>query len=119
MSKDYIAYKGYLAELSLDLDDNLIVGRVINTADIISFHGKTLEEAKQSFHDVLDLYLETAQKEGIEPSKPYSGKFNLRINPELHRKLTILAKKRDKSLNEVTEELLYIGVNDILDELHY
>lgn len=79
MSK--ILYKGYIAELTLDVAEDIIVGRVINTADIISFHGKTLEEAKEAFHNVLDIYLEAAEKEGIEPNKPYLGKFNLRISP--------------------------------------
>ena len=40
-----IEYKGYSAELTLDVEDDIIVGRVINTADTISFHGKTVEEA--------------------------------------------------------------------------
>lgn len=115
MNKDIIIYKDYIAELFLDIEEDIIVGRVVNTADIISFHGKTLEEAKQAFHDVLDTYLEIAEKEGIEPTKPYSGRFNLRINPILHRKLTILARDRKKSLNECTEELIIKGLQDIED----
>ncbi len=110
MSKNIIIYKGYIAELTLDFDDDIIVGKVINTADIISFHGKTLEKTKEAFHDVLDTYLETAEKEGIEPSKPYSGKFNLRISPMLHRRLSILARMNNKSLNECVEELISKGL---------
>ena len=110
-----LEYRGYIAELSLDLEDNIIVGKVINTTDIISFHGKTLDEAKQAFQDVLDTYIEVAEKEGIELARPYSGKFNLRITPTLHRKLTVLAKKQNKSLNECTEELIASGLKTYLD----
>ena len=77
MNKNLIYYKNYIAELSLNLEEDIIVGKVINTADIISFHGKTLIEAKKAFHDVLDTYLKTSEDLGIEPSKPCSGKFNL------------------------------------------
>ncbi|MBS0358799.1 MAG: type II toxin-antitoxin system HicB family antitoxin [Proteobacteria bacterium] len=58
-------YKNYLAELTLDIEDNIIVGRVINTAGIISFHGETVREAKAAFHNVLDIYLTTCKEENI------------------------------------------------------
>ena len=113
MNRDnVIIYKGYIAQLTLDIEDDIIVGRVINTAEIISFHGKTLKEAKQAFHNVLDTYLAVAEKDGIEPTKPYSGRFNLRISPVTHRRLTLLARKRRKSLNECTEELIIKGLQD-------
>ncbi len=106
MKKDLIEYKGYLAELSFDIEDDIIVGKVINTADFISFHGITLIEAKKAFHDVLDSYLDACECNEIEPSRPYSGKFNLRIAPALHRALTVEAHKANKSLNEYTEWLI-------------
>ncbi|MSO14673.1 hypothetical protein h2es_1464 [Rickettsiales endosymbiont of Trichoplax sp. H2] len=40
MKKYILYYKGYAAELCLDTQDKIIVGQVINTADIISFHEK-------------------------------------------------------------------------------
>ncbi|CAM4439740.1 MAG: hypothetical protein LEGION0398_MBIBDBAK_01403 [Legionellaceae bacterium] len=101
-----IEYKNYLAEMTLDTEDNIIIGRVINTADSISFHGKTIEEAKAAFHDVLDTYIATCQEEGIEPSMPCSGKFSLRLNPTLHQKLREYAKLQNKSLNEFIVNLL-------------
>lgn len=61
-NKNIIAYKNYLAELELDTDDNIIVGRIINAVDIISFHGNTVEEAKKAFYDVLDTYLATCKE---------------------------------------------------------
>lgn len=101
-----IEYKNYLAELTLDTEDNIIVGRVINTADIISFHGKTIKEAKSSFRDVIDTYLAACKEENIEPSLPCSGKFSLRLNPSLHRKLRDYARLKNKSLNEFIVSLL-------------
>lgn len=101
-----IEYKNYIAELALDTQDNIIVGRVINTADTISFHGETVEEAKVAFHDVLDTYLATCKEEKIEPSLPCSGKFSLRVPPDLHRKLRDYARVEKKSLNELIINLL-------------
>jgi len=100
-TKNTISYKGYIAELNLDTDDNIIVGRVINTADLISFHGASVEEAKNAYYNVLDTYLETCQKENINPSLPTSGKFSLRIAPELHRQLRDRASLERSSINEM------------------
>ncbi len=99
-------YKGYEAVIEYDEVDRLFFGRVINTKDIISFDGTTVEELQQSFEAVIDEYLEDCKQEGKEPDKAYSGQFNLRISPELHRKISIEAKKQNLSLNSFVEETL-------------
>ena len=99
-------YKGYEAVIEYDEVDRLFFGRVINTRDIISFDGMTVDELQQSFEAVIDEYLEDCQREGKEPDKAFSGQFNLRISPELHRKISIEAKKRNISLNSFVEQAL-------------
>ena len=99
-------YKGYEAVIEYDEVDRLFFGRVINTRDVISFDGTTVEELQQSFEAVIDEYLEDCKQEGKEPDKAYSGQFNLRISPELHRKISIEAKKQNLSLNSFVEQAL-------------
>ncbi len=43
---------------------------------------------------------------GIEPRRNNSGKFNLRIPPELHEKLAIAAQAEGKSINTLAQEAL-------------
>ncbi len=95
-----ISYKGYIAMIEPDLDDGVLVGRVLNTRDIIGFHGQTISEAIKSFHAVIDEYLEDCLQRAIDPNKPYSGKFNLRLPPELHSEIASAAAKAGKSLNQ-------------------
>ena len=99
-------YKGYEAIIEYDEVDRLFFGRVINTRDVISFDGTTVDELQQSFEAVIDEYLEDCKKEGKEPDKVFSGQFNLRISPELHRKISIEAKKQNLSLNSFVEQTL-------------
>ena len=40
-------YKGYVGQFNVDIDTGLIRGMVINTRDVITFHGKTVEEASR------------------------------------------------------------------------
>ena len=51
-------YKRYVGQFNVDIETGLIRGMVINTRDVITFHGKTVEEAQQAFRDSVDDYLE-------------------------------------------------------------
>ena len=99
-------YKKYEAVIEYDEVDRLFFGRVINTQDVISFDGTTVEELQQSFKAVIDEYLEDCKREGKEPDKAFSGQFNFRISPELHRKISLEAKKKNLSLNSFVEQAL-------------
>ena len=99
-------YKGYEATVEFDEIDELFFGNVINTRDVILFDGKTVDELKQSFEAAINEYLEDCEREGKEPDKPFSGQFNLRISPELHRKISLQAKKHHVSLNTFIEQAL-------------
>jgi predicted HicB family RNase H-like nuclease len=99
-------YKEYEATIEYDEVDQIFFGRVINTRDVISFDGESVEELKQSFETVIEEYLDDCKKEGKKPDKSFSGQFNLRISPELHRKISVQAKKQKISLNTFVEQAL-------------
>jgi predicted HicB family RNase H-like nuclease len=52
-----MTYKGYTASMTFDTDDKIIVGRVIDIEDIISFHGESVAEFEVAFHSLVDAYL--------------------------------------------------------------
>ena len=101
-----VTYKNYIAQIEPDLEDGILVGKVMNTRDIIGFHGNTIAEAIQSFHTVIEEYLEDCKKRGINPNKPYSGRFNLRVPPTLHSEVAAAAVRNGKSLNQWVIEVL-------------
>ena len=89
-----------------DAQAKVFHGDVINTRDVITFQGITVNEIEKAFKDSVDDYLTWCAEEGVEPEKPYSGKFNVRLSPELHRQIAILAKKTHVSLNNFVEKAL-------------
>ncbi|MFW5770853.1 MAG: type II toxin-antitoxin system HicB family antitoxin [Spirochaetota bacterium] len=99
-------YKGYIGSVTFDYDAKIFHGEVINTRDIITFQGKSVSEIEKAFKESINDYLEWCKKDGIQPEKPYSGKFNLRISPELHRKIAIAAQRNKLSLNKYVEKAL-------------
>ncbi|MCC8191264.1 MAG: type II toxin-antitoxin system HicB family antitoxin, partial [Planctomycetes bacterium] len=78
-------YRGYTAKVEYSEEDREFVGRVLGIRDVIGFHGTSVAALEKDFHAVLDFYLETCEKRGKTPDRPYSGKLNVRLSPELHR----------------------------------
>jgi predicted HicB family RNase H-like nuclease len=99
-------YKGYLGTVEYDDKARIFHGDVINTKDVITFQGTTVSEIEQAFKESINDYLAWCKEDGVEPEKPYSGKFNVRLSPELHQQIAILAKKRRVSLNSFVEKAL-------------
>ena len=105
-------YKGYFAKVEFIDDDNIFHGEIINLRDVISFEGETVDELKQAFQDSVDDYLDFCKQRGEDPEKPYSGKFVVRVEPELHKNITIEARKKGKSLNVWVKDALSKALND-------
>ena len=85
-------YKGYLGHVEFDDENELFVGEVINTKDVITFQADTAHGLKQAFIESIDDYIDFCRERNEKPEKPFSGKFNLRIPPELHREAYVAAK---------------------------
>ena len=104
-------YKEYEAVVEYDDQDKLFVGKVINTRDVIAFDGLSVDELEASFHAAVDDYLQDCARLGKDPDKPFSGRFNLRIPPELHRQVVIRAEQEGVSLNAFVEKTLAQNVS--------
>ena len=107
-----IEYKGYFARVEFDDEANIFHGEVINLRDVITFQGESVDKLRKAFTDSVDDYLEFCSERGEDPEKPYSGKFLVRVGPELHKTLVIQARKNGKSLNTWVNDALYQVVKD-------
>lgn len=99
-------HEGYIATVELDEEAGLFHGEVVNTRDVLTFQGTTLDELKAAFADTIKDYVEWCRERGKEPEKPYSGNFTVRLAPELHRRVAAAAAREGKSLNGFVAETL-------------
>ena len=111
-----LTYKGYTRHLEVDEDAEIIFGRVLDIRDVITFKGKTVEEAVQAFQDSIDDYLEFCKEIGQEPSKAFSGQLPYRTTPEAHKKVYLAAKKEKKSINAWMDDILIKAAEKVLQE---
>ena len=101
-----LRYKGYMARIEFDADDELFVGHIAAINDIVGFHADTVEALKTAFHEAVDDYLDACRASGKSPEKPYSGKVMFRISPEIHAKAALAAQLQGVSLNLWAEKAL-------------
>lgn len=97
---------GYKAKIEYDPEIDMFRGEILGLNGGADFYGKTPDELRQEFKKSLKLFLDVCKEKGIEPYKEYSGKFNLRITPELHAELSSRASAEGKSLNQWIVETL-------------
>ena len=99
-------YKGYFAKVEFDDEADIFHGQVINLRDVVTFQGQTVAELHKAFRDSIDDYLEFCAQRGEEPEKPYSGKFMVRVEPELHKTIALKARQEGTSLNSWVHDTL-------------
>lgn len=101
-----IQYKGYVGSVEFSEEDSIFYGKVLGIRSLISYEGETAKELLEDFHGAVDDYLETCRAEGKEPEAAFKGSFNIRLTPELHKKLFIYTTAHRMSINKYIEETL-------------
>ena len=97
---------GYLAKIEYDAVLDSFRGEILGLNGGADFYGKNPKELRAEFKKSLQVFLDVCHEKSIEPRRNYSGKFNLRIPPDLHEKLAIVAQSEGKSINTVAQEAL-------------
>jgi predicted HicB family RNase H-like nuclease len=65
-----MTYEGYVGSVTFDDDAGILFGTVTNIEDVITFHGTSVEEIRQTFHDSVDFYLAFCTDQGDAPEEP-------------------------------------------------
>ena len=94
-----MTYKGYGCTVRFDDEADIFHGEVSGLRDVVTFQGRTVDELRSAFRESVDDYLEFCESRDEEPDKPYSGRFLLRLDPSLHRRLVELSAEEGESLN--------------------
>lgn len=94
-----MTYKGYQGAIEYDEEAKVFTGEVINTRDVITFQGRSVQELERAFRESVDDYLQFCKSRNEEPEKPFSGNLMVRMSPALHRHIALEARRTGKSVN--------------------
>lgn len=101
-----LEYKGYHAKIEFDAKSLSVRGKIEGINDFVDFETNDLSRIEEEFHCAVDDYLDFCIEVGKNPDKEYKGTFNVRIAPELHRAISIMAIKKGASLNTMVEQAI-------------
>jgi len=94
-----IEYKNYIGSVEYSNEDKCFFGKLEMIDDLVTFEATNVEELESNFKQSVDDYINTCVELGRAPQKTYKGVFNVRIDPDLHRKIYKKALKEHISLN--------------------
>ncbi len=112
IKKNIMEYKGYHTVIEFDVETYVLRGKIEGINDFVNFENDDPKMIEQEFHAAVDDYLEFCKTVGKEPDKEYKGTFNIRIQPELHKKLATLALRNGESLNTTVEKAIQAYVEE-------
>jgi len=101
-----LKYKGYVGSVEFSEEDNLLFGEILGINGLVNYEGRTMQELTDSFHEAVEDYLAFCSDHGWTPQKSFSGAFNVRVAPSLHRDIANLAAEAGISLNAFVKRAL-------------
>jgi len=103
---------GHKALITFDPDIGMFRGELLGLSGSADFYAKDVDGLLREGRTSLEVYLQSCEKRGIAPFKRFSGKFNVRIPPELHADIVTAAEASGMSLNQWVEKALAESAHD-------
>lgn len=101
-----LRYKGYFAKPEYSAEDQIFYGKILGITDLVDFYSEDARELQREFELAVDDYLAFCKEIGKEPQRAYSGSFNVRVSPELHKKAALQAQAEGTTLNRIVENAI-------------
>ena len=105
--------EGQRAVVTFDPEIGMFRGEFVSLSGGADFYATSVEGLEEEGRASLQTYLEVCAENGIEPLRNFSGKFNVRIEAELHAAAVTAAKAEQKSLNEWVGEAIARAAQDV------
>jgi len=94
-----LTYKGFIGSVHFSADDNVFFGKLEGINDLVTFEGQSVQELKDAFCYMVDEHIKDCEAENIPVEKSYKGSLNIRLTPDLHRRVAVSAKIHGTSIN--------------------
>lgn len=119
MATKTLEYNGFQGSLDFDAETDVMYGKILHINDLVTYEADSLKELRIAFEEAVDDYIDTCKQLGLEPEKPFSGSFNVRIGTQLHKDLAKFAARHDVSINEVVKDAVNCHINGRHNEVHH
>lgn len=104
--KNVMTIGGQQAVITYDPDIEMFRGEFVGLNGGADFYAADVAGLHREGELSLNAFLDECAKRGIEPRKSFSGKFVLRVAPEVHEAAAIAAAASGESLNQWVAETI-------------
>lgn len=104
--KNMMEINGYSAVIHYDPEIRMFRGEFMGLNGGADFYATTVEGLREEGIRSLKVFLEMCSEDGVTPRREFTGRFNLRIPPDLHERIATLAKSSGKNMNAWMAEAL-------------
>ena len=91
---------GYKAVINYDPEIEMFRGEFVNLNGGADFYATDIKGLQKEGKKSLVMFLKMCKEDGVNPLKNYSGKFNVRLSPDMHADLATVAASEGKSINQ-------------------
>ncbi len=110
--KNIMEIDGQKTIIQYDPEIDLFRGEFLDLNGGADFYARDVEGLHQEGRKSLQVFLAYCAEKGVAPHKRFSGRFNIRLSPELHAKAACVAAANDMSLNQLVSRALELEVAD-------
>ncbi len=106
MKTNILEIDGYHAVIQFDPEIDMFRGEFLDLNGGADFYAQDVSGLRREGTASLKVFLEMCAEDGVEPRRHYSGRFNVRLQPELHASVSVAAAAEGKSLNQWVADAL-------------
>lgn len=99
-------YKGFIGSVHYAAEERVFYGKVEEVKDRITFEGSTVDELEEGFKFMVNEHIDDCNKRNIPVEKSYKGNINIRLSPELHKKVAHNAILKGIPLNQYINDAI-------------
>jgi predicted HicB family RNase H-like nuclease len=103
---DLIKYKGYLGSVHFDEEGLVFHGKIEFIRALVTYEATDARGLLKAFKESVDEYIDLCKKQNIEPETPFKGSLNVRLGPELHRRVALAAEDQHTTINKFISQTL-------------
>lgn len=103
---------GFRATVDFDPDIEMFRGEFVGLNGGADFYSDSVKGLKREAERSLKEFVAVCEERGLPVKKDYSGRFNVRIDPQLHEEAVLVARAAGISLNKLVEMALEHELKD-------
>lgn len=106
MKTNIMEIDGYHAVIQFDPEIDMFRGEFLDLNGGADFYAQDVSGLRREGEASLKVFLEMCAEDDVDPRRRYSGRFNVRLQPELHASVSVAAAAEGKSLNQWVADAL-------------